>query len=235
MAVATVPGLHFLRGQRGDRAAGFGSLAVVATGALLTADSFDRGDGALGNTDGAGTLDPLAWSQVSPTGELEIRSGKMEHTGALPSPAEVQWAAVDLGRGDARVAGSLTLSATQAHAVVVGRATDIQNALVVQFAKYGSTDRIDVYKEVADSVTVLATKNSAGLALGQTYAVDVSFDSRDVVVRLDGTVQVSHTLSAADFATFDGVTRFGLGFAVQSTATNDDGTSTWDNFSARAA
>lgn len=92
---------------------------------LLSADSFDRPDSAtLGSTDGAGTLDPLVWANISPgAGQLGIVSN---HAAKTSSSVTRGLAVVDVGTADVDISLTFRDLANTGEGIII-RASDSSN------------------------------------------------------------------------------------------------------------
>jgi len=166
-------------------------LGLVA--GLLTADSFNRANGALGNTDGAGSLDPVAWTV---TGALDIFSNQVE-TGTGNGTAIINLGVAD---HDAQI----VIADGTGAASLLWRYTDSSNHWRIDISGPFQANSWTIYKVVTGGFTQVAT--GSGAPNGSVWRAVVTGSS--VTVYRDSTVLYSGTDSTHSTATRAG---FNLG------------------------
>ncbi len=159
---------------------------------LLSADSFNRAGPSLGSTDGAGSLDPLAWTnQVG----SQVVSGN--HLTPAITGSGIHVSTVPLGVADANiqiVVGTPTFSGQTIG--LVFRYTDSSNYL---FAVNTATTPgvIEIWKRSAGVETMLGTTTGFGSA---TITLGVAYNGSSIVASRNGvdvlTVSSTFNLSA---------------------------------------
>jgi hypothetical protein len=122
---------------------------------LLSSDTFNRADGALGSTDGAGSVDPVAWSTLVGTG-WQILGNRVYKSGAGFGVA-----AVELGASDVAVEIQIPAIHTSGNVGVTFRVQDASNYWV--FFMSGNTNQATLGRvtdgtfAAQESVTVTKT------------------------------------------------------------------------------
>lgn len=128
--------------------------------ALLTADSFNRANGAIGSTDGAGTLDPVAWTAL--VGDWRVNSNKAR----LNANVADSLAVIDTGHANVDI--RLKVASVNFASGIVFRCTDSTHFFALATG-YGGTN----------SLTILKYNGGGGPAVGLN--ISAVFADNDIV------------------------------------------------------
>jgi hypothetical protein len=176
-----------------------GGPAVEVDFTLAGSDSFDRGDGAPGNTDGAGIDGVTGGSGLSWTdkvGTSGITSNRLRFTAVSGG---VGITVVDTGKTDGVVVGQAATAGANSIGLTL-RYVDTSNYVHVYI---NTTDNITLREVIAGSPTVLLTSSC-------TYVADaemvVRLDGRRVSIEYNGVYYGDATMNAA----FDSSTLHGM-------------------------
>jgi|SRR5580765_3318327 len=113
--------------------------------ALLSADSFNRANGAAGSTDGAGSLDPKTWTTQS--GTWAIDTNQLSTTGTVPAILTC-----DLATADVDITYTHVVSDVNGQGIIC-RFSDTSNYVFLN----GDTTQLRLQKLVAGSTTNISS------------------------------------------------------------------------------
>src|SRR5580765_4806135 len=117
--------------------------------ALLSADSFNRANSttSIGTTDGAGSLDPLAWTTRQGTCGINSNKAYAVSTANVSSWGAAAAATVELATADADI--SITLATLDSAPGIIFRWSSTTNFWLV----FENTSDLKLYKMVANTLT----------------------------------------------------------------------------------
>jgi hypothetical protein len=195
-------------------------------------DGFDRPDGPIGSTDtGQG------WQQTSGTWVVQSNRARVTTTSAY-GYATVPVASSSAFTVEVDITLSPTFRRANAGLTVLWRNSSNHIFCKIEVTRGRPTGLMSIGRKLNNSVTsLLRFRSGTGFVNGQTYHVSCARSNNRITMRVSGgnlptPLSIEYALTSADLSAFGTATRAGLRsrFAWD----EDDGRSTWDNFSVTA-
>src|SRR5580765_976235 len=155
--------------------------------ALLSADSFNRANGAIGSTDGAGSLDPIAWQVLS--GTVTITTNRAAASSTAQAVVQLSTADVDI---------NVTLNAASGCALIF-RVVDSSNF----WAWYTAGTSSFLFRNVANSFTQIGATQTGATPGGDVMRIVANGTA--ISVYRNGVLKLSTTDSQFLTATKHGI------------------------------